>query len=236
MMTVAANQPYFMPYAGFFKLLDAADLFVVSDDYAFMKRSWIYRNNIIGSDGDASRFVLSVENKSDSRLISEHRYSGRDFDKFRERLRHSYHRAPQFGRVTELIDEIFATGELNVARLNRRSLELTARYVGLDTRFVYSSEVEGLEKSKKAQDRVIDLCRVLGAERYVNAIGGTALYRREDFAAQGVELRFIDSLSTPYRQCGRAPGDFLDGLSIIDMLMNCPPQEVREMLRAYRLV
>lgn len=79
--------------------------------------------------------------------------------------------------------------------------------------------------ASKGQEKVLALCRAVGADTYINAIGGTELYSREEFGSQGVELKFISS--KPYRY-GQFGVTFVRGLSIIDVLMFHSLDVVRE--------
>ena len=45
-MTLAANQPYFLPYFPYWQLIHAADRFLVADDYAFIRHGWITREKL----------------------------------------------------------------------------------------------------------------------------------------------------------------------------------------------
>ena len=70
----------------------------------------------------------------------------------------------------------------------------------------------------------------MGATTYVNAIGGTELYASEDFAAQGVELRFIRPRPMEYAQFGQP---FVPWLSIVDVMMFNSPDRVRELVAGH---
>ena len=73
-----------------------------------------------------------------------------------------------------------------------------------------------IDHALTGQDKVLALCEALGATTYINPIGGVELYSREDFAARGIELRFLRPLPLEYPQFGRP---FVPWLSIIDVLM-----------------
>jgi hypothetical protein len=77
---------------------------------------------------------------------------------------------------------------------------------------------------------VLALCAATGAAVYVNAIGGTELYSAEEFAARGVELRFIRSRTIEYPQFG---ANFVPWLSIVDVMMFNPPERVRELVSGH---
>ena len=96
----------------------------------------------------------------------------------------------------------------------RRSSDLAA-HLGLDAVIRMSSTVP-IDHALTGQDKVLALCEGLGATTYINPIGGVELYSREDFAARGIELHFLQPLPLEYAQFGRP---FVPSLSIIDVLM-----------------
>ena len=75
----------------------------------------------------------------------------------------------------------------------------------------------------KNQDKVIALCKAVGANTYVNVIGGMELYSKETFLKQGIDLKFIRSRPFEYAQFGDA---FVPWLSIIDVMMFNSKEEI----------
>ena len=71
-MIVAVEQPYFLPYIGYWQLLNAVDVFVILDDVNYIKRGFINRNNIL-LDGKSYRFSIPVQDASQNRLIMDTR-------------------------------------------------------------------------------------------------------------------------------------------------------------------
>ena len=97
--------------------------------------------------------------------------------------------------------------------------------------------ITSLDELKKnsnltGQDRIIEICKLLDGDMYINAIGGKKLYDRGAFAKQGTELRFLESESLIYPQFGN---EFVPNLSIIDVLMFNSLDDVKEMLTRYKL-
>ena len=56
-------QPYFLPYIGYFQLIEAADVFVVYDNIKYTKKGWINRNRMLRNGSD---MVFSLPLKKDS--------------------------------------------------------------------------------------------------------------------------------------------------------------------------
>ena len=79
----------------------------------------------------------------------------------------------------------------------------------------------------------MDICRKLGGDEYVNAIGGTKLYSKEEFARAGITLHFLKTKEITYPQFRHA---FVPHLSIIDVLMFNPKERVQEFLTQYDFI
>ena len=73
-----------------------------------------------------------------------------------------------------------------------------------------------MDHSLRGQDKVLAICKSLGARTYINAIGGLELYAPEEFKTHGVELKFIKSKPLEYAQFGN---EFVPWLSIVDVMM-----------------
>ncbi len=143
-----------------------------------------------------------------------------------------YRRAPSFAGAFPVVEAVFSAETASIAEMARLSLIRVAEYLGIATDFVPSSGVYRNE-ALKGEARVIDTCLRESADRYINAIGGQALYSRDTFAARGITLSFLQSRPVEYRQF-REP--FVPGLSMIDVLMFNPIERVREHLTACDLI
>lgn len=232
-MNVAIMQPYFFPYIGYFQLIHAVDTFVVYDDVHFIKKGWIHRNRIL-LDGNPHPFVLSVQKMSQNRLICEHERAHPDevAEQQLKLLRHAYQKASQFEQVFPLLERVIRNPELNVGKYVASGIEEVARYLGISTKMVLSSELcAGI--GLKGQARILHMCQRLGASHYVNAINGMDLYDADVFERAGLDLSFIETQPITYHQ---GPFPFQANLSIIDVMMNCSKQEIQLILERYALV
>ena len=106
------------------------------------------------------------------------------------------------------------------------------KYLGITTKLIVSSTLEK-DCTLKGQDKVLEICKLLGATEYYNAIGGQELYSFADFRQQGVKLSFLKTESITYDQFG---GEFQPNLSIVDVMMFNSADTVREMLGRYQLI
>ena len=104
-LKLAIMQPYFFPYLNYYQLLDAADLFVVLDDVAFINRGWINRNYIL-LNGAPHLFTVPLKKASQNRIIKD--IETAEHENWRTKLltllTHAYSRAPMFHRAFSVIE------------------------------------------------------------------------------------------------------------------------------------
>jgi WbqC-like protein family len=232
-MKAAVMQPYFLPYIGYFQLIGAVDVFVVYDNIKYTKKGWINRNRMLQNGRDV---VFSLPLKGDSDFLEvRDRELAADFDRDRmlNQIRGAYGRAPHFAQTFPLVEEIVRHDERNLFRFLHNSIVRTCEHLGIATKIRISSDI-AIDHGLKGQERVLALCDALGASTYLNAIGGTELYGKDEFRARGVELKFIKPKPFEYAQFG---GAFVSWLSIVDVMMFNSPDTVRERIRSnYDLV
>jgi len=232
-MRVAIMQPYFLPYVGYYQLIGAVDVFVVYDHIKYTKKGWINRNRILQNGKDAT-FSLPLKHDSDFLDVCQRELSP-DFkrDKLLNQIRGAYQRAPHFAQTFPLIEEIVRFEDPNLFRFLHHSIVRTCGHLGLRTEIRISSGVS-INPDLKNQDKVLALCGALGADTYVNAIGGRELYSKEPFRERGIDLKFIQSNPFEYPQFG---DPFVPWLSIVDVMMFNPPDAIRTCVSAgYQLI
>lgn len=225
-MSLGIMQPYFLPYLGYWQLMARVDRFVVYDNVQYTKKGWINRNRFL-RNGEPAWFTLPLRAASDSLDVRE-REVAPDFDrdKLLRSLASSYRRAPQFDAVFPFVERVVRASMTNLFDFLHHSLVETAAILGIATPIVVSSSV-AIDHALIGERRVVALCRALGADRYLNPLGGQALYSGATFAAESIRLEFLHPRLREYPQFG---GPFVPGLSILDVLMFNAPDAVREML------
>lgn len=225
-------QPYFLPYIGYWQLLSAVDRFVVYDNIKYTKRGWINRNRFLRHGKDAI-FTVPLKRASESLDVVD-RSVADDFDRggLLNQLAASYRKAPMFGSVFPVIENIVRATPTNLFDYIHYSILVTADVLGIRTPIVISSTL-AIDHSLRAESKVIALCKATGADRYVNAIGGLDLYSRAAFSEQGIELDFIKTRPIRYRQYDH---EFVPDLSIVDVMMFNSRDTLRAMLGECDLV
>ncbi len=229
-MIVGSNQPYLFAYIGYWQLINLADVYVISDSMQYIKKGYINRNSIL-VDNKKHLFTLEVIGVHGDSLINEVKV-GNNSKKIIKTIFHAYKKAPYFDEVFPIIEDILSNREKNLAKYIGYSIKTISNYLDIDTKFIYLSDLQG-ETELKAQARTIDICKRVGATKYVNAIGGQKLYKREDFLKENIELNFLKTDDFQYRQFN---SEFIPHLSIIDVMMFNSKDEVKKLLNRFSLI
>ena len=229
-MKLAIMQPYFMPYIGYFQTMAAVDTYVVYDDVQYIKGGWVNHNYLL-IGGKKQMFSIQLRGASPNKLFNEVEI-GDNFKKLTHTLQLNYCKAPFFSEVMPLLEKIFSFEDKNLARFLLNSYQRVFDYLGISTNIILSSSVQK-DCSLKGKDKVLNICHSLGADTYLNAIGGQDLYDKEEFAANGIDLFFVKTNDFSYFQFS---GTFEPGLSIMDVLMFNGRETTRKLLNTYTLV
>ena len=232
-MKLAVMQPYLFPYIGYFQLINAVDKFVILDDVHYIKKGWINRNRILVNNKEYL-FTVPVKSISQNKLINElYLVEEERWKKDLVRtINFNYKNAPFFSDIILLISKIINSNEQNLSKYILNSLQLLNRYMKINTEVITSSSIYG-NSWLKGQDRILDICKQENADIYLNAIGGSELYSREEFIRNGINLKFLKSLKIVYSQYET---QFLPWLSIIDVMMFNPKEKIRAFLDQYELL
>jgi len=196
-MRIAVMQPYFFPYAGYFRLFAAVDLFVVLDCVQFPRRGWVHRNQITNRKGEPQWITLP--------LLKGQRESTRVCDLVfaegaQETMLVQYRRFPCFDGSDNKAPEVMSILQdfkITPIQYLLRTLEWASSTLGIKKEMILSSQLN-IPDTFKAQDRIIEIAKKLGATDYINASGGKALYDPVKFNDAGLSLSFLSSYRGSY--------------------------------------
>ncbi|MBV7264811.1 WbqC family protein [Erythrobacter ani] len=235
-MISAIMQPTYLPWIGYFDLIDSADTFVFLDDAQVLKRSWGVRNRILCQNGETYLTVPLVghSQQSDSTFANTAIDPGPKWMRTHlATIRHAYAKAPHFADVFGNLEALMSAGHKTIGALNMDFITSTARKMGIDTPFAQSSCVEDAEGRK--DDRLLAICRAIGSDHYIAAQGSADYIEREHesgaFAGSGVDLRYHNFVHPHYPQTMDV---FTSHMSIVDLLVNCGYPSALEIIRSGR--
>ena len=232
-MKIAVMQPYFFPYLGYWQMFNAVDTFVLLDDVNYIKRGYI-NSNVILVNGAAHKFTIPLSKPSQNRLIKDTKlkFSKDDKDSFLRMVTLAYKKAPLFNKFFPVFEAIVNQETDDLTSYLFESFIEIKKYLGIKTEVILSSAIDK-DNSLRAEARILEINKKLGAEVYINAIGGQNLYSYDHFSKENIKLCFIKTLQNDYKQFN---DEFVPNLSFIDVLMFNDTEKVHEMLNRYELI
>lgn len=182
-------QPYFIPYAGYMRLLACSDIFVVYDCVQFPRRSWVHRNKLKLSDGSLDWFTLPIQ-KADFDEKIKNIYFREDAAVIFEEAITAF---PAFLLIRETYPELYHllnSFDSSLSTYNVAILSYLAHLFNFTPKIIYSSSLN-IPESYKGQERIIKIVEALKGSHYINAPGGVSLYDESAFATRGICLDFL---------------------------------------------
>ena len=211
-------QPYFVPFLGYFQLINSVDKFIFYDNDYFKKSGWINRNRLRNNID----FRIPIKKPSQNKLImdTEIKWNDKLIEKFFKTIKHLYASSPNYQKIDLVLNNLFGKKPRTISELAIASIIEISRYLELDTEFKIASE-ENYDKGKDKIENLIKICKAEGALIYINAIGGKNLYSKSDFKQNGINLLFL--------QTGISH-------SILDYCFTMDKEIIRHKLNNYRLI
>lgn len=190
-MRAVIIQPHFLPFAGYFELMKRSDVFVYYDTAQFVRRSWHCRTYITEQGkaqwlsapvktADGSRRPLSVMSWADDQSWRA---------KMQRRLRKLYVNTEESHLLAAIID-LINKGPGSLVSWNIAANTLIGAALDIKRHTLKTSELAPVVGDK--QDRIIQICRELGATTYVCGPGSRGYVRDRDFAESGVGVEWLD--------------------------------------------
>lgn len=235
-MKLAAMQPYFFPYLGYFGLIKHSDRFLIGDNVQFIKGGWIARNRILKQEQGWQYIGVPLVKHLLNTMIRDVKICVSEPWQLKifNLLRHYKRKAPYYEEVVRFLEEVLSYKTDSISDLNVHLLSETCRYIGIPFRGIAFTDLEFMIEDVNAPDEwALNICKATGADTYINPPGGMEFYDRSKYARAGVTLQFLKVNLRPYDQ-RRTP--FEEGLSIIDVMMFNTPREIQSMLDEYELL
>ena len=226
-MRAVILQPGYLPWVGFFDLAAKSDIFVILDCVQFDKRSWRNRNRIRTATGwqwltvpvlTKGRFTQRID---ETMIDNTHNWA----HKHLAAIRTCYARAPYLKEFWPLLSEALSRRWERLLDLDMYLIKMIDDAFQLGTNYVMASS---LSPSGRKADLILEICKIVGADHYLNGDMGRSYLEPGPFEANGIKLEFHNYTHPIYPQCYDG---FESHMSAIDLLLNCGADGRRYILR-----
>lgn len=217
---IAIMQPTYMPWIGYFSMIDKVEQFVFLDSVQIVGRSWQVRNKIkLLEDEKMLTIPMCKQQIREERKINTTKYSGVDWKrKHLETIKIAYRKTEFFSRLFSLLEELYMHDYDSIGEFNSVIIKTIAKEIGINTEFLYSSKL----KIRGGKDKLlVDICKKLQANQYLSAQGSAVYIEAEnpggEFSRNGIQLYYQNYEHPRYKQQGKA---FISFIGIYDLLFN----------------
>ena len=220
-MIISTNQPYFLPFPGFFYKAHLSDVFVILDSVQFPRgTTWMSRNRFKNDQGTLWLTVpvwkkgLGLQRIHEVRICHEFRW----VFKHLASLKSAYAKAPYFADHISFIENTYLARFEKLIELNRAIIDYLLCQLKIDTQIKLLSEL-GIQSA--GNQMLVEICQKLGASTYLAQVAAAKYLNPILFDQAGIKLQFFKSPTLVYPQLW---GAFVSNLSILDLLFNCGPR------------
>jgi len=216
-MKIAIMQPTYLPWIGYFDLMDQVDAFIFLDDIEFSKQSWQQRNRIKTNQGELW-LTVPVKNKNKTQLIKEIRIDNNQ--KWQKKqfktIELNYKKSQHFNKYKCFLEKLYCSENDNLTELNIKLILWVKEKLMLNCKIIKSSELE-LGKGNKVE-RLIKICQKFKSDEYLSPLGSKEYIEKNNlFEKHGIKLKYQNFVHPEYTQLF---GDFLPYMCILDLLFN----------------
>ncbi|MFY9579262.1 MAG: WbqC family protein [Gaiellaceae bacterium] len=214
---VAIVQSCYIPWKGYFDLINLVDEFILFDDRQFTRRDWRNRNRIKTAQG-VQWLTIPVVTKGrysqrvDETVVSDPAWA----EKHWRTLVHNYAAAPHFEDYRDVFESLYGSfDKLRLSSINRSLLEAVCSLLGIATTLTWSTDYASMGDRS---ERLLSLCRQAGASSYVSGPRAKEYLDERIFADGGIEVQYIDY--DGYPEYPQLHGSFEHTVTVIDLLFN----------------
>ena len=214
---IAIIQSSYIPWKGYFDLINIVDEFILFDDMQYTRRDWRNRNRIKTANG--SRWVtipVQVKGKYFQKIkdtvVSNAAWNQTHWDS----IVNSYSHARYFGKYKEMFEELYlGCTEKYLSRINHRFLVAICKLLGINTKLSWSMEYN-LGEGKT--ERLVGICKQAGANEYISGPSAEDYIEEDMFEKEGIKLSYMDY--SGYSEYEQLFPPFEHAVSIIDLIFN----------------
>jgi hypothetical protein len=224
--SVAVVQSNYIPWKGYFDLINSVDEFILYDDRQYTRRDWRNRNRIKTAQGVTWLSIpVKVKGKYTQRIDETEIADPTWAEHHWRTLAHAYAAAPQFHEYEEALEALYRDcDEVLLSKINRRFLEAICGLLGIRTALSWSTDysVTGAKT-----ERIVQLCRATGATTYLSGPSARAYLDESLFDRAGIALEYMDY--SGYSEYAQLYPPFEHTVSVLDVLVHTGPDASKYM-------
>jgi hypothetical protein len=226
MKKIAILQSNYIPWKGYFDLINMVDEFVLYDDMQYTKRDWRNRNKVKTPQG-LKWLSIPVEvkgkyfQKINETMVSDKVWSVTHW----QTIKQFYSKAPFFKDYKDIFEDFYMNNEeVRLSIINARLIGLLNSILGIQTKITWSSDYDLVEGQS---EKLLSICQQAGADTYLSGPSAKDYFDESLAKKMGIKVEWMDYSGYPeYHQLHQ---QFEHGVTILDLIFNEGPNAINFM-------
>lgn len=228
MKKIAILQSNYIPWKGYFDLINMVDEFILYDDMQYTKNDWRNRNKIKTSQG-IKWLSIPIRQEKLSQKISQTKINDKRWNiKHYKTISQNYIKAKYFNKYKEVFEELYLTcNEEYLSKINYRFITAINEILGVNTKIRFSDEF--VLKGDKTQ-KLLNICKECNANVYVSGPSAKSYFDEELALKENIAVEWINYDNYPTYNQLYPP--FFHEVSILDLIFN-EGEEAKKYMKSF---
>ena len=222
-------QPTYLPWIGYFELIDSVDVFAILNSVQLSKQSWQTRNRIKNSNGQELLLSIPIrKSKSHKEMLIREAEVNDDMNwrnKHLSSFKMLYSKSSFFSEAFSIFEKALAPENKLLHKINESIIKQCVEALEIQTKIIQAPDIDIEDK----QQRIIEICKIVGANSYISPRGSADYIVEEDFIKSGISLTYQNYEHPVYPQ---NYGEFLPFMGILDLIANVGAAKALEVIRS----
>lgn len=219
MKKIAILQSNYIPWKGYFDLINMVDEFIIYDDVQYTKNDWRNRNKIKTSQG-VQWLTVPVRQRSLEQKIKDTKISDVKWNiKHWRTISQNYSKARYFKEYGEILEKLYLTCyETYLSEINYKFLITINEILGIKTNIRWSNEFEVIEGQT---ERLLKIVKDCNADTYLSGPSAKNYFNKGLARKENIQLEWMNY--NGYKEYEQLYPPFEHCVSILDLIFNKGP-------------
>ena len=216
MKKVAILQSNYIPWKGYFDLINMVDEFILYDEVQYTKNDWRNRNKI-KTPQSIQWLTIPVRQESLDQKIKDTKISDKKWNiKHWRTISQNYSKSKYFKDYKDIFEELYlACDEEYLSQINYKFITTINEILGIKTKLRWSSEFELVDGKT---EKLLGICKDCNADIYLSGPAAKDYFNEELAKQENIKVEWMDY--SGYKEYEQLNSPFEHGVSILDLIFN----------------
>lgn len=229
MKKIAILQSNYIPWKGYFDMINIVDEFILYDEVQYTKNDWRNRNKIKTKQG-SQWLTIPVRQESLEQKIEDTKITDKKWKKKHwASISQNYSKAKYFKEYRATFEELYLTSEDDyLSQINYKFIMIINEILGITTKISWSSDYELIGGQT---ERLINLCKQTNATHYLSGPAAKDYFDEELAKKENIQVEWMDY--SGYKEYEQLHPPFEHGVTILDLIFNEGPH-AKEFMNSFK--